>query len=323
MKLFIQIPCFNEAEFLPLMLAQMPRSITGIDEVFWLVVDDGSDDRTSEIASSLGVDFIVRFPQNKGLAQAFSAGIDACLKLGADLIVNTDADNQYPAGGIANLIQPIIDGTADITVGSRDISKIDEFSKIKKILQRVGTLTVRRMSGLKVGDATSGFRAYSREAALKINLVSNYTYTLESLMQAGNSRMSLINVPTERNESIRPSRLFKSSAEYTKRNAWSLFTLNVQFKPLKLFIPAALILFFLGLVSLLPWAIDAASPPTTPHLQSTILASILLITSVQVFLFGLLADAISSVRKLSVSSLERLRVVELELKVPPKLHKTN
>ena len=319
-KLFIQIPCLNESESLPIALADLPRNIEGIDEVLWLVIDDGSTDGTSEVALSLGVDYVVRFSQNKGLASAFSAGIDACLKLGADIIVNTDADNQYDASAIPELVKPILDGTADVVVGDRNVSNVDEFSVLKKLLQKFGTRVVSSMSGVPIADATSGFRAYSRDAALQINLVSNYTYTLESLIQAGHAGLSLANIPVKRNDSLRPSRLFKSTGAYIRRNAWSLFRLNTQYKPLQLFMPTAFVLSLLGFLCFLPWAIDVASTPSTPHIQSTILGAILIISSVQVALFGLLADAISSVRHLSVNSLERLRVIELQLHVAPRLH---
>lgn len=318
--LFIQIPCLNEAESLPIAVADLPRQVPGIDEVRWLVIDDGSTDNTSEVALSLGVDHVVKFTQNKGLAMAFSAGIDACLKLGADIIVNTDADNQYDASAIPALVKPILDGTADVVVGDRDVSSVSEFSGAKKVLQRLGTRVVRSMSGVPVADATSGFRAYSRDAALQINLVSNYTYTLESLIQAGHAGLSLGNVPVKRNDALRPSRLFKSTGAYIRRNAWSLFRLNTQYKPLQLFLPAALVLFLAGVISFMPWLIDSLNPPATPHLQSTILGAILLISSVQVALFGLLADAIASVRHLSVNTLERIRIVELQVGVPPRLH---
>lgn len=214
MKLFIQIPCLNESEFLAATLAELPRKLDGIDEIKWLVIDDGSTDNTAEVALANGVDYVVRFPQNQGLAAAFQAGVDAALKLGADIIVNTDADNQYDASAIPALIGPILDGSADVVIGDRDTGNVQEFSRLKRYLQSVGTGVVRRLSGTTVKDATSGFRAFSRDAAMQINLVTKFTYTIESLIQVDDASLALANVPVKRNDSVRPSRLFGSTWKY-------------------------------------------------------------------------------------------------------------
>src|SRR5258705_7747061 len=214
MKLTIQIPCKDEQDFLPATLADLPRELPGVDKVEWLVIDDGSTDRTVEVARANGVDHIVRLTNNKGLAAAFQAGIDASLKLGADVIVNTDADNQYQAGDIPRLVQPILEGRADMVVGDRQVKDVEHFSASKKLLQRLGSWVVRRASGTRVPDTTSGFRAYNREAALQLQVVSNYTYTLESLIQAGKMSVAIEDVPIRPNEAERESRLVGSTSSY-------------------------------------------------------------------------------------------------------------
>jgi len=318
-KVFIQIPCLNEAEFLPATLAELPRELPGVDEVKWLVIDDGSSDNTTEVALANGVDYVVRFTQNQGLASAFQAGIDAALKLGADIVVNTDADNQYDASAIPALIKPIVDGTADVVVGDRDTGSVDEFSSLKRYLQRVGTSVVQRFSGTAVQDATSGFRAFSRDAALQINLVTKFTYTIESLIQVSDASLALTNVHVKRNNSVRPSRLFGSTWKYVRRNAWTMIRIYVQYRPMHLFLPLSLVLFLLGGLACLPWLIAAASVNHTGHLQSIILGAVLVISAVQVLLFGIVADSIMSVRSLTTKTLHRVRDVELSVGVPPKV----
>ncbi|MEN9753183.1 MAG: hypothetical protein RL670_874, partial [Actinomycetota bacterium] len=246
MKVFIQIPCLNESEFLPATLKELPRKLPGASEVKWLVIDDGSSDNTTEVALANGVDYVVRFSQNQGLAAAFQAGIDAALKLGADIIVNTDADNQYDASAIPALIKPIVEGAADVVVGDRDTGSVQEFSRLKRFLQGLGTSVVQRFSGTDVHDATSGFRAFSRDAALQINLVTKFTYTIESLIQVDDASLALTNVPVKRNESVRPSRLFGSTWKYVRRNAWTMIRIYVQYRPLRLFVPAGLVLLAAG-----------------------------------------------------------------------------
>lgn len=321
MKLFIQIPCLNESEFLAATLAELPRKLDGIDEIKWLVIDDGSTDNTAEVALANGVDYVVRFPQNQGLAAAFQAGVDAALKLGADIIVNTDADNQYDASAIPALIAPILDGSADVVIGDRDTGNVQEFSRLKRYLQSIGTDVVRRLSGTNVKDATSGFRAFSRDAAMQINLVTKFTYTIESLIQVDDASLALANVPVKRNDSVRPSRLFGSTWKYVRRNAWTMMRIYLQYRPLRLFVPLGSMLLVGGLLAWLPYLVDVIAPPSTDHIQSVILGAVLAISGVQVLIFGIIADSINSVRSLTTKTLHRVREIELQVQVPAKIHK--
>lgn len=317
MKLFIQIPCLNEAEYLPATLKALPRKVAGFDEVYWLIIDDGSTDNTSEVALANGVDYVVRLSQNQGLAAAFQAGIDACLKLGADVIVNTDADNQYDASAIPALVRPILDGSADVVVGDRDTANVSEFSWLKRKLQGFGTRVVQRFSGVPVTDATSGFRAFDRTAATQINLVSKFTYTIESLIQVNDASLALTNVPVKRNDSVRPSRLFGSTWKYVRRNAWTMTRIYLQYRPLRLFVPLGIALLVASVLAWMPWILDAIEPPVTPHVQSTILGAVLFISGIQVILFGVIADAIYATRALSTKALQRVRAIELAVGVQP------
>src|SRR3954465_12072884 len=248
MKLIIQIPCFNEAAQLPETLAQIPRSVPGFDEVEWLVIDDGSADDTVGGARAHGVDHIVRLTNNKGLAAGFQAGLDASLKLGADVIVNTDADNQYFGGDIEKLVAPILAGHADMVIGDRETDQIEHFSPLKKRLQRLGSAVVRRASGTDVPDTTSGFRAYNREAALQMQVVSKFTYTLESIIQAGKMLVAVDHVPIRTNDKTRESRLFPSTASYVRRNGVSIFRIYALYEPLRLFMMAAAVTALIGAV---------------------------------------------------------------------------
>src|SRR5919199_4917566 len=241
MKLIIQIPCLNEAETLPATLRELPRHVEGFDEVEWLVIDDGSTDRTLEVARAHGVDHIVRLTNNKGLAQGFQAGLDASLKLGADVIVNTDADNQYNAADIPKLVMPIVRGEADLVIGDREVKSIEHFSPIKKMLQRLGSWVVRRASETSVPDTTSGFRAYNREAALQVQVVSRFTYTLESVIQAGKMLVAIDHVPIRTNPKMRESRLFPSIWAYVRRNTVSIFRIYTLYEPLRVFVFAAVV----------------------------------------------------------------------------------
>ena len=321
MKLFIQIPCLNEAEFLPATLKALPREVEGFDEVYWLIIDDGSTDNTVQVAFDAGVDYVVRFSHNQGLASAFQAGVDACLKLGADVIINTDADNQYDASAIPALVQPILDGTADVVVGDRDTNSVKEFSWLKRRLQKFGTRVVQNFSGVPVTDATSGFRAFDRDAAMQINLVSKFTYTIESLIQVNEASLALANTPVKRNDSVRPSRLFGSTWKYVRRNAWTMIRIYLQYRPLKLFMPLGLLLMAGSIAAFMPWVIDNLNPPATPHLQSVIVGAVLFLTSVQVMLYGVIADSIYSVRSLTSKTLKRVRDVELRVGVEPNVLK--
>src|SRR3954453_15298598 len=239
MKLIIQIPCFNEEDQLPATLGDLPRELAGVDSVEWLIIDDGSTDRTIAVARAHGVHHIVRLTNNKGLAAGFQAGLDACLKLGADIVVNTDADNQYCAADIPKLIAPILAGDADMVVGDREVEKIPHFSRLKIRLQRLGSAVVRRASGTEVPDTTSGFRAYNREAALQMTVVSKFTYTLETIIQAGKMLVATDHVPIRTNPQTRESRLFPSMWAYVRRNALSIFRVYTMYEPLRVFLVVA------------------------------------------------------------------------------------
>jgi len=317
-KLIIQIPCLNEEEQLPSMLATLPRKVDGFDIVEWLVIDDGSTDDTAEVARAHGVDHIVRFPNNRGLAFGFQAGLDACLKLGADVIVNTDADNQYDASYIPALVEPVLTGDAELVIGDRRVQQIDEFSFLKKRLQHLGSWTVRKVSGTDVPDATSGFRAYSREAALQLVVVNRYTYTLESIIQAGKLHGGVTSVPIDTNEATRESRLFSSMWAYVRRNAFVILRVFAQYEPLRFFGFFAAIFFALGLVSFLPFLVDwFRTGDTSGHLQSIILGAILILAAVQIAAVAFLADLITAHRTLSQRLHDRVRRLELTQGVEP------
>ena len=317
-KLIIQIPCLNEAEQLPIALADLPRAVPGFDVVEWLVVDDGSTDDTVAVARSLGVDHIVKLTNNKGLAYAFEAGLDASLKLGADVIVNTDADNQYDAADIPALVAPIVSGAADMVVGDRNVMAIEHFSATKKQLQRLGSAVVRRASGTEVPDATSGFRAYNREAALGLTVVSRFTYTLESLIQAGKGLVAVTHVPVGTNEKLRESRLFGSMSTYVRRNGVALFRIYTAYEPLRVFTALAVLLWAAAVAAWSPFLWDwLVNGRRAGHLQSVILGGVLLMAGLQSFALGVLADLISAHRAVSQRTLERVRRVELALGVPP------
>jgi glycosyltransferase involved in cell wall biosynthesis len=318
MKLIIQIPCFNEEDQLPVTLADLPRRVPGFDRVEWLIIDDGSTDRTLDIARANGVDHIVKLTNNKGLATAFQAGLDAGLKLGADVIVNTDADNQYSAEDIPALVAPIVGGEADMVVGDRNVMGIEDFSFAKKRLQRLGSWVVRRASGTSVPDATSGFRAYNREAALALTVVSKFTYTLESLIQAGKSLVAVTDVPVHTNEKLRESRLFSSIGAYVRRNAAAIFRIYASYEPLLVFSILAVIVFGAAVLAWLPFLVDwLVNGRSEGHVQSILLGGVLLVASIQLFALGVIADLISAHRTVSQRTLERVRRLELQLGVEP------
>jgi glycosyltransferase involved in cell wall biosynthesis len=318
MKLIIQIPCLNEEYALPKTLATLPREVDGFDTVEWLVIDDGSTDRTVELARSLGVDHIVSFNANKGLAVAFQAGIDAALKLGADVIVNTDADNQYHPGDIPKLVAPILERRADVVIGDRQLRDHQEFSRIKKILQLLGTSVVRNVSGADVPDATSGFRAYSRDGALRLNVVSRFTYTLETLIQAGKSDMSVTHVPVRTNPQLRESRLFTSTWDYVKRSIGTILRISVMYEPLPVFLWLAVLLGLggAGLIGRFLWAYFT-QPGPTGRVQSLVVGAALVIIALMLVLLGTLADLLRANRILIENTLRRVRRIELSLGVPP------
>jgi glycosyltransferase involved in cell wall biosynthesis len=318
MKLVIQIPCLNEESTLPLVLAELPRELEGFDAVEWLVVDDGSADGTVEAARANGVDHIVRLTNNKGLAAAFQAGIDASLKLGADVIVNTDADHQYPASEIPRLVGPILAGRADMVVGDRQVKDVKHFSASKKLLQRLGSWVVRRASGTRVPDTTSGFRAYNREAALQLQVVSNYTYTLESLIQAGKMLVAVEHVPIATNPGTRDSRLVDSTARYVRRNAVAVFRAYVLYEPLRVFTIVAGVLALAALAAWAPFLLDwIVNGDRTGHIQSLILGAVLALSAVQMFGLGVVGDAIAGQRVIAQRTFERVRRLELEAGIEP------
>jgi glycosyltransferase involved in cell wall biosynthesis len=317
MKLIIQIPCFNEASQLPQTLTQIPRSVAGFDEVEWLVIDDGSDDETVEVARRHGVDHVVRLTNNKGLAAAFQAGLDASLKLGADVIVNTDADNQYYGGDIPKLVQPILAGQADMVIGNRETDQIEHFSPLKKRLQRLGSVVVRRASGTRVPDTTSGFRAYNREAALQVQVVSKFTYTLETIIQAGKMLVAVEHVPIRTNPQTRESRLFPSMWAYVRRNATSIFRIYTSYEPLRVFLAAAALAALIGAVIWARFLWLFFFGDGRGHVQSLILGSTLFVVAVQLAALGVIGDILAGSRVLQQRILERVRRVELQVGVAP------
>lgn len=312
MKLVIQIPCYNEEEQLPATLADLPREVAGFDEVETIVIDDGSTDATSRVARELGVDQVIRVPVNQGLARAFSAGLDVALKRGADVIVNTDADNQYRGDCVERLTDPILRGEADIVIGDRDPFRVAHFSLIKRVLQVLGSWLVRGVSGTTVPDVTSGFRAFSREAALRMNVVSDFTYTLETVIQAGKKQLSVGHVAVEVNPSSRPSRLFDGTLSYLGQSISTIFRIYALYEPLRFFalIGGALLLggAAIGLRFLVFYVRDGGAG----HVQSLILAAVLVIAGFQTVLIGLVADLLGSSRRMLEDALLRIRRMELE-----------
>lgn len=298
MKLIIQIPCYNEAETLEIALNDLPKQIEGVDEIEYLIINDGSKDNTVAVARNWGVHYIVNFRRNKGLAKGFMAGLNECLKHGADIIVNTDADNQYCGSDISKLIQPILDKKADIVVGERPIDQTAHFSPLKKKLQHLGSWVVRKASNTDIPDAPSGFRAYSREAALKMNVVNEYTYTLETIVQAGRNKMAITSVPIRTNAELRPSRLFSSMFGYVKKSMLTILRAFMMYKPLRFFTTIGIISILIGVLIGIRFLVFFFHGAGNGNVQSLILASMLIIIGVQTIIVGLQADLIAANRKL-------------------------
>lgn len=310
MKLIIQLPCYNEEKTLPETLADLPKHIDGIDEIEYLIINDGSSDKTVETAIKSGVNHVVSFKQNKGLAAGFMAGLDACLRLGADIIVNTDADNQYSGADVATIVKPILDGKYDIVVGSRPIDDIDHFSKKKKMLQHFGSWVVRVASDTDCPDAPSGFRAYSREAALHMNVLNRYTYTLETIIQAGQSNMAIGSAPIHTNPETRKSRLFKSMFSYIKRSSGTIIRSFMMYQPLRFFSILGSVFLGIGLIIAIRFLVFLGMGYGAGHVQSLILATILILLSAQSFIAGLQADLVSANRKLLEEIQYRVRKID-------------
>ena len=318
MKLIIQIPCFNEEEQLPGTLAHLPRAIDGFDTVEWLIIDDGSTDRTIEVARAHGVDHIVRLPNHKGLAAGFQAGLDAGLKLGADVIVNTDADNQYEGADIPKLVAPVLRGDADMVIGDRGVDSNEHFSRAKRRLQRLGSWVVRQASSTEVPDTTSGFRAYNREAALQILVVSKFTYTLETIIQAGKLLVAVDHVPIRTNPKTRESRLFPSIPAYIRRNGLSIFRIYSQYEPLRVFWTAALITGLAAMVFFVRFLVDfITGGGIAGHVQSLIFGGVLFNAAMLLGALGVIGDLLSAQRIMLQRTFDRVRRIELQLGVEP------
>jgi glycosyltransferase involved in cell wall biosynthesis len=321
MKLIIQIPCYNEEHELERTIADLPRSLPGVDAIEVLVIDDGSTDATAEVARRSGAHYLLRMPVHLGLAQAFSAGLDAALKLGADLIVNTDADRQYPGDQIRLLIAPILAGEADMVIGDRAPHRSEHFGWVKRRLQRIGSWAVRQLSGTLVPDAASGFRAFSRRAALKLNVLTRFTYTLETIIQAGKKYIPLTHVPIRTNPETRPSRLFGTIPTYLRHSATTMVRIYAMYEPLRVFGALGALAIGAGILIGLRFLADYLVEGGEGHIQSLILASVLLTIGFMTMLIGLLADLIAGSRALVEDTLFRVRELELRLGEGPNVER--
>jgi len=310
MKLLIQIPCYNEEESLPITLAELPRAVPGFDRVEWLIINDGSTDKTAGIAKKNGVDHIVNFTKNQGLAKGFMAGLDACLALGADVIVNIDADNQYDAQDIPKLVKPILSKEADIVVGDRPIESIEHFTPLKKLLQKAGSFVVRIISNTNIQDAPSGFRAMSREAAMRLNVFNRYTYTLETIIQAGQKNQAIISVPISTNKELRSSRLIKSIPTYIRKSINVIIRIFVVYKAFQFFMTIGLVVFLSGILLGMRFLYFLLIGDGAGHIQSLILSSILLGIGFQTMLTAFIADLLSVNRNLIEDIQYRIKKIE-------------
>lgn len=318
MKLIIQIPCYNEAETLEIALNGLPKRIEGVDVIEYLIINDGSKDATVEVAKNWGVHHIVNFKQNKGLAKGFMAGIDEALRQGADIIVNTDADDQYCGADIEKLVRPILDGQADIVIGERPIDETEHFSPLKKKLQHFGSWVVRKASNTDIPDAPSGFRAYSREAALQLNVVNEYTYTLEQIVQAGRNKIAITSVPIRTNAELRPSRLFSSMFGYIKKSMLTIIRSYIMYKPMHFFVLLGSVPIIAGIILGVRFLIRFFSGYGAGNIQSLILVSLLITIGVMMWVIGVLADTIAANRKIMQDVQMRVRRMDYELE---ELHK--
>lgn len=312
MKLIIQIPCYNEAETLEIALNDLPKHIDGIDQIEYLIINDGSQDNTVEVAKNWGVNYVVNFKKNKGLAKGFMAGLDACLRNGADIIVNTDADNQYVGEDIEKLVRPILEGKADMVIGERPIDQTEHFSPLKKKLQHFGSWVVRKASKTDIPDAPSGFRAYSREAAMRMNVVNEYTYTLETIVQAGRNKIPLMSVPIRTNGELRPSRLFSSMFGYVKKSMLTIIRAFLMYKPLMFFASLGSIMSLLGVILGVRFLFYYFAGTGAGHIQSLILASMMIILGVMTVIVGLQGDIIAANRKLLEDIQYHVRKIDYE-----------
>jgi len=312
MKLIIQIPCYNEAGTLEIALNHLPKHIDGIDEIEYLIINDGSKDNTAEVAKNWGVHYIVNLKRNKGLAKGFMAGLDACLRNGADIIVNTDADDQYCGDDIEKLVRPILEGKTDIVIGARPIDETEHFSPLKKKLQHFGSWVVRKASNTNIPDAPSGFRAYSREAAMQINVINEYTYTLETIVQAGRNKIPMKSVPVRTNADLRPSRLFNSMYGYIKKSMLTIIRAFIMYKPLMFFVSVGSIPLLGGVILVIRYLIYALMGQSGGHVQSLIFASTLIMLGIMLYVIGVLGDTIAANRKILEDIQRRVRKIDYE-----------
>jgi glycosyltransferase involved in cell wall biosynthesis len=312
LKLIIQIPCFNEADTLPATISDLPDEVEGFSSVEYLVIDDGSTDGTSEVARDLGVHHILRFPRNRGLATAFAHGMQEALRLNADVIVNTDGDNQYSGESIVDLVAPILSDQADMVVGDRDVATVKHFSRFKVLLQRLGSAVVRWASDTDVPDATSGLRAFTRQAALEIVIYSSYTYTLETIIQAGKRGLKVVSVPVQTNERLRESRLIRSTSSYVLKSIGTIIRIFLMYEPLRVFLSLGSLPFIVGIIFIIRFGYFYAIGEGGGHIQSLIISSILIVVGFLTFLLGLLADLIARNRYINEEVVVRLRRMDLE-----------